>query len=289
MQPHHLLLACFAFDTFVAGLLQHSGWVYENLVRRLKDAGIASQTFPDVERPARPGIELPAALSMSTSADDIIVHAHRLEGDAYKAQFFRDYPLAILLSEAVIHYDSESEFAWAILAESLEAERQWIKAAEAFRRTYAIQADYGFLLSAAHNLAEGGENDAARSLYSELLQSAPDDPDVPNGLGFLFADEKKWTEAVACYDKAVLLDPDHAFALNNRGFALYRLGEKEAGYESITDSLTIDRGNAYAWRNLAVIALETGDRAKAKRNADKAFLYHYRRDFGDDLDALLNN
>ena len=63
---------------------------------------------------------------------------------------------------------------------------------------------------------------------------------------------KKYKNALKCFDKAIELRPEYAYALNNKGYTLYSLGKHKEALKYIDTSLKIDPSNVYAWRNKAL-------------------------------------
>ncbi|MEW6095289.1 MAG: tetratricopeptide repeat protein [bacterium] len=44
-------------------------------------------------------------------------------------------------------------------------------------------------------------------------------------MGWVYDEKKLYTKAIFCFDKAIELDPEFAYAWNNKGVALYYLGK----------------------------------------------------------------
>jgi superkiller protein 3 len=71
-------------------------------------------------------------------------------------------------------------------------------------------------------------------------------------LGFDLALAGQDTEAVRYYTAAISLRPDHAAALHNRGIALCRLGELEAGIADLQRAIAVAPRYADAYANLGI-------------------------------------
>ena len=56
-------------------------------------------------------------------------------------------------------------------------------------------------------------------------------------------------EGIACYDKALEIDPRHAYAWNNKGLSLNSLGRYDEAVDCCNKSLEIEPRNAYAWNH----------------------------------------
>jgi Flp pilus assembly protein TadD len=87
--------------------------------------------------------------------------------------------------------------------------------------------------------------------------------DAYNDLGNLWQRQDRFTDAIAAYDKALALAPDHARALNNRGAALHRLGRYEEAMASAGRALDLQPDFADAAVNLGNALDGSGRRAEA--------------------------
>jgi tetratricopeptide (TPR) repeat protein len=66
-------------------------------------------------------------------------------------------------------------------------------------------------------------------------------------LAYYHAELKNFEAALDCYDKALEIDPQYAFAWNNKGNALNNLGRNEAALDCYNKALEIDPQVAFAW------------------------------------------
>ncbi|MEQ8189956.1 MAG: tetratricopeptide repeat protein [Candidatus Eremiobacterota bacterium] len=73
------------------------------------------------------------------------------------------------------------------------------------------------------------------------------DFDAWNNKGNALYKLKKYEEAIKCYDKALEIDPDYAYAWFNKGNALNRLEKDEEAIKCYDKALEIDPNNANAW------------------------------------------
>ena len=86
---------------------------------------------------------------------------------------------------------------------------------------------------------EGRHEDALR-LCEQLVEAAPERPEGHNIAGKVALDCMEFERALALFERAQALDPDHIFSAMNRALALYylrRYDETEAALEYV---LTID-------------------------------------------------
>ena len=70
-----------------------------------------------------------------------------------------------------------------------------------------------------------GESAEALACYQRALQLNPDFAEAHNNLGTALQDQGKIAEALACYRRALQLKPDYAEAHNNLGNALQDQGQ----------------------------------------------------------------
>lgn len=121
-----------------------------------------------------------------------------------------------------------------------------------------------------------GDSAMAREHMDRSIELAPADPVNYNSRGYyLHAWNGDHAAAIADYDRAIKLNPNYSYAFNNRGWSLYKNGEVDRGRRDILRAKRKKVHNPYVYRNLGVIALETGDTAKAcmllRQALDKGF------------------
>ena len=128
--------------------------------------------------------------------------------------------------------------------------------------------------------ALAGDTALARAELDHAVQLAPADPVNYNSRGyFLHALQGDHKGAIADYDRAIKLNPNYSYAFNNRGWSRYMLGQRDKGIKDILQAKRRRPGNPYIYRNLGVIALQSGDTAKActlfREALDKGFTALY--------------
>ncbi|MBF0382582.1 MAG: tetratricopeptide repeat protein, partial [Magnetococcales bacterium] len=82
----------------------------------------------------------------------------------------------------------------------------------------------------------------------------------------------KLVEAVESYQKVIIIDPKHVFALNNLAIALKGLGRINDAIVALTKAVTINPDFADAYSNLGGMLQEQGEFDEAKKNFRKALL-----------------
>jgi tetratricopeptide (TPR) repeat protein len=116
-------------------------------------------------------------------------------------------------------------------------------------------------LSAAH----GRDPGRAAELFALAAESRPDHAAAHANLGLALAELGRWPEALASYDRALVLKPDHAVAWSNRGNALERLGRAPAALASFDRALDLrpDLAEAHLNRGSLLRGLNRWDEALA--------------------------
>ncbi len=101
-------------------------------------------------------------------------------------------------------------------------------------------------------LAELHMFDAAHQQFQQSLALAPLNPETYNCIGNLLDKQGRYQEAVYCFDKAVLLNPEFAAAFFNKGNALKNLEQLVGAADQYRKALAIDPQFADGWLNLGV-------------------------------------
>ncbi len=110
-------------------------------------------------------------------------------------------------------------------------------------------------------LARVSEIDAAKKLLNEAANLEPSNPDIPNELGLMLMRHNAPAEALSAFGKALALAPGDAKSLNNRGAALFQLGQAEAARQDFKRALAADPCLADARRNLQLAGGSATDAA----------------------------
>lgn len=133
--------------------------------------------------------------------------------------------------------------------------------------------------------AMAGDTALARTELDRALALAPDDPVNYNSRGYYaHAWRGDHRGAIADYDRAIKLNPNYSYAFNNRGWSEYKIGETDKGIKDINRARKKKIHNPYVYRNLGVIALETGDTAKACMLLRQALDRDFTALYGDEVE-----
>jgi len=80
----------------------------------------------------------------------------------------------------------------------------------------------------------------------------------------------RFEEAIACFDKALAIEPEYGHAWSNKGVVLYSLGRNREALQCFEGALKIDSSDAMAWCNAANVLSTLGQHEDAIRCCDKA-------------------
>jgi len=110
-----------------------------------------------------------------------------------------------------------------------------------------------------------GANAVAERLLETARKEFPDDVRTLAALGFLYAQQDRRREALALFDRAVMLAPGNAEYAFNRGFLLQELNDHEAAVEAFRRAIDIhpDHDRALYGLGLSLISLKRLDEAVA--------------------------
>jgi len=95
--------------------------------------------------------------------------------------------------------------------------------------------------------------DAAHQQFQQSLALAPLNPETYNCIGNLRDKQGRYQEAVFCFDKAALLNPEFSAAFFNKGNALKNLEQLSEAADQYRMALSIDPQFADGWLNLGVV------------------------------------
>ncbi len=91
-----------------------------------------------------------------------------------------------------------------------------------------------------------------------------------NNLGNVYKAQGRLDEAIACYQRAQAVEPDHGEAINNLGSVLQEQGDLAGSVEQFTKALHVRPGFAEAYNNLGAALQELGAWRKSVACYDKS-------------------
>jgi protein O-mannosyl-transferase len=144
-----------------------------------------------------------------------------------------------------------------------------------FRKAISIfpnYADAHMNLALAYTDLEDYPNAISSYEMAKLLYPKPT-AKLYNNLGLLYGKTNKFTEALACMDSALKIEPDFAEAHNNRGNALAGLGRFNEAIPQFEKAISLNKKYGEAYRNLGSTYGNMGQFPKALEYFFKALDY----------------
>jgi len=120
------------------------------------------------------------------------------------------------------------------------------------------------------DLAKLGKYEEAIACYDKALEIDPKDESAWYNKGVDLAKLGKYEEAIACYDKALEINPKKESAWCNKGWTLGELGKYEEAIACYDKALEIDPKKESAWYNKGIDLGELGKYEEAIVCYDKA-------------------
>ena len=106
-------------------------------------------------------------------------------------------------------------------------------------------------------------HEEAIQLYKKALAINPNQVYALNNIGYsLSYGLNKHEEAIEFLNKAISIDPKYAHPYSTRGFAKIKLGGLEGGLDDINHSMQLDDSNSHSHMNLGIYYLEKGETRK---------------------------
>ena len=91
-----------------------------------------------------------------------------------------------------------------------------------------------------------------------------------NDKGLVFYDQKKYDEAIKCYDKAIELDPKYAYPWNGKGNVFCGQKKYEGAIKCYDKAIELDPKDAYAWNGKGLVFYDQKKYEEAIKCYDKA-------------------
>ena len=185
---------------------------------------------------------------------------------------------------------SKDAEAWYRLGLLEKAKKDHNAAIAYFDKVLAIEPSNALVLSErGGSYALMGDTVMAKESLDKALELEPRNAVLWNARGyFLHASSGHFAKAIADYDRAIKLDPNYSYAFNNRGWAYYKLGNRDKALKNINLAAKKSRTNPFVYRNLGVIALESGDTTRACGHFHTALSLQFTAFHGPEVRELLN-
>ncbi len=125
-------------------------------------------------------------------------------------------------------------------------------------------------LQTAMQLHSSGNLRQAEIIYRQIINNNPRNPDAHHLLGLIAYQAKKYDPALACFSRAIKLNPSVSVYYLNRGNAYRAQGEFNTALESYQKALTLQPDYPDAHYNCGIISQQLGNLDYAVKHYEKA-------------------
>lgn len=166
--------------------------------------------------------------------------------------------------------------------------RKYEEALDDFRKVLKIDAMYDQTLSsAALTFSNLGESEKAIKLIKRAIVLEPEDIRYQVNLGFVYLQAEQFQKAEQIFnDLLEKMDQRDPVVLNNRGFVRLKLGEIELALKDFEESIELYPDNSFAFKNLALLYIETNQLEQACEALDQALQLKFAETYGDEVHLL---
>ncbi len=191
------------------------------------------------------------------------------------AKFYnnKEFDLAAISFEKAINSGFRKDFVYQILINSYIQIKDYEKASLYMKEFNQIfkgkfnSNDYSYSgLIKSHY----GRHEEALKDYDKAIKMNPNNYYAINNRGYTYNLLEKYEKAIEDFNRAMTIETDFAYALNNRGFSKIKLGLKEDGLKDLEKSMTIDGTNSYCYLNFGIYYYENEQYIKALEYFNKA-------------------
>jgi tetratricopeptide (TPR) repeat protein len=120
------------------------------------------------------------------------------------------------------------------------------------------------------NLHQRGNLNDAQNIYEQILSIQENNFDALQLLGALFAQVKKYPQAIKFLSKAIIVDPNHAGCFSNLGISFQKLRRLEEALSSYDKAISLQADYAEAYSNRGAVLQELKRFDEALSSYDKA-------------------
>lgn len=130
----------------------------------------------------------------------------------------------------------------------------------------------------------------AMTMLAAAMRHYPDDVAVIGNLAYLYMTAGEFAASLELNNRVLeLSDQKPPEVLNNRGYVKYMLNDLPGALADINASLTIAPGNAFAWKNRALVYIGMNKSELACADLREAIKQGYTATYGDDAERLLKD
>ncbi len=284
LDVYHIMLALFSYPNEIGTIFKKSGWVFENFLAEINKFIAPPIEIERMEFDITPSVKEPySKLRKKFWADDYkktVADNHVKE--AIRLADVGRYDICRQVCEVVLDLDKDDNTAKHLTLWCLYHEKQYQDAIEYSKGLDLDDRNINLCIAACY--VKLNKPEKAIEIYRSFDGK---DADLHNGTGACLNDLGKYEDAIKEFDQAIELDPAHAFAINNKGYALLKTGHVQEAKDLILHALSNDKGNARAYKNLALVHIEERHKTEALAAIEQALFYRYREDFSDDIDEVI--
>ena len=153
---------------------------------------------------------------------------------------------------------------WMAMGMAYRAGRKYPAAEQAFHQAIRLEPDdLKPVLQLAGLLQQAGRFEEAEQLLQEVFTRHPDDPDLLNTLGYLYADQGvHLEEAVNLLERALRQDPGNGAYLDSLGWAYFKLGFLEEARKLLEEAV-VRMPDQEVFEHLGEVYLKSGKEQEA--------------------------
>jgi tetratricopeptide (TPR) repeat protein len=252
--------------------INYEAYVYRGL--SYYEAGKTQKAYDDYSK------------AISMYPDSSLAYHHRailLYAALYTDESIYDNTKAIELAKN----DTLRMIAFGNRGNAKQQKRDFQGAFEDYSRAYILDTnDISTLNNMATVLDELGRVDDAVKYLKKIIQKDSSFVGAYVNLGFQSNKQGKYKEALGYFDKALRIEKDEPLSLNNRGLTRYYLKDYDGALKDINLSISIYPGNAYAYKNRALVYLAQNKKEQACSDLQKALDNEFTKMYGNEVSDL---
>jgi tetratricopeptide (TPR) repeat protein len=136
-------------------------------------------------------------------------------------------------------------------------------------------------------LVRMGELEELITIAQKQIYAGPESAEYHNKLGYGFLLLEDYPRSIRHFDDALHFEPFNSNALNNKGWALFKMGHYEDAPEFFDSAIQNDMSNTLAYHHRAFYHLQVGRRDLAKLDLLRARELNYRAEYDSEVDDTL--
>jgi tetratricopeptide (TPR) repeat protein len=288
----HLLLVLLSVNDSPRTKLEMAGLIFEDYRKSLENQWKITLDINTGSAARKPGRKTPHSKLFLYFYDDVLkkglAESHLRE--AYYYYRYNHFRLARNYCWYALQLSPDNAYAYNLCAHAWLKERAFEKALPHLEDALRLEKENDYIkLEFANCLRELGNNDKAESIYEQLVPRRSDDQYILNNAGFFYAETGQYQKAMPLLEQAFAIGDDEykAYASGNKAYVLMQLGQLEEAHRWMAQSLLLFKGNAYAYRNLALLHLKENNQPAAKAALLQAKRFRFTAMYGPEVEELL--